>query len=372
MSTLAVKEIRASGLAQIMQCSGPLVLEDQLPNETNEAAEEGTAAGELFQAMLEQKSLAPIVPTHAKNGVRFDEDMYFYLRPHAEEILSQGHPVLCETRIDWRSRSGILMRGQYDAAYLDEANETLNVDDLKYGYGIVDVFENWQLLDYSIGEVIRLRSQGKSIRRLRLRIHQPRAYHAEGSIRAWSITTEQLMEYYERIEKRMEELVAGDKTLRTGSKCKYCKAAPVCPAFNAAVHSALDFTLGTWVQDNMSNEQLASQLVLAERATELLKIRIDSLNQLGVIRVRAGAVIPGRGIKETYGHRKWKKVVDPKAFKILTGVDITETTVMSPAKVEKLGVPEHFIDMLAERPFNGAKLVPMDTAAAAEKVFGKR
>lgn len=366
-------EIRASSLAQIMQCMGPVVLSNILPNETNPAAMEGTAAGELLRYMLEQKSLSPQVPLVAENGVRFDEDMYFYLRPHAEDILrkANGNEITCEVRVDFATPSGIPLRGQYDVSFYEPSTETLHMYDLKYGYGIVDAHENWQLIAYCIGRFLQVMKYGHYPKFYKFEIHQPRAFHPEGPIRSWTITHEELMQYYYRIEARFQQIANGDRELRTGSKCKYCRAAPVCPAFNKSVHDALETTMNDWVQDDMSNDALARQLQLAERAAELIKIRIDSLNQLGVIRVKAGQIIPGRGMKETYGHRKWKPMVTPESFKMLTGVDIRETVIMSPAKAEKAGVSEDFVDMLTERPLTNVKLVPMDLSAQAEKAFGK-
>ena len=368
-------EIRASQLAQIMQCMGPVVLSNLLPNETNSSAMEGTAAGQLLQYMLEQRTLTPQCPLVADNGVRFDEDMWFYVTPIAKDLLerSNGNQISCEVRIDFMTRAGILLRGQYDACWYDQQHRTLYVPDLKYGYGIVEVEENWQLITYAIGKMVALVNAGLPCPEVYiLEIQQPRAYHPEGAARQWVISHAQMMEYYEKIEARFARIAAGDRELQTGPKCKYCRAAPVCPAFNKATHSALDYTLNDWVQDNMTNEALTKQLEIAERAAELIKIRIDSLTQLGIMRIKEGQIIPNRGLKQNYGHRKWKHMVTPESFKALTGVDIRETTIMSPAKVEKLGVSEDFVDALTERPMTSVKLVPMNLTAEAEKVFGKR
>lgn len=367
-------EIRASTMPQIMQCMGPVVLRNLLPNESNDAAMEGTAAGELLQHMLQQRTLSPQVPLVAGNGVRFSEEMYFFVRPHAEDMLqrSQGKQILCETRIDFMTQAGIHVRGQYDASFYFPETRTLHMEDLKFGFGIVEVEENWQLITYCIGEMARLVREGYACpEKYVLRIHQPRAYHPEGANRVWEITHSQLMRYYQQIEQRFARIMAGDHELQTGPKCRYCRAAPVCPAFNKATHSALDHIMTDWVQDSMSNEVLAKQLEIAERAAELIKIRIDSLNQLGVIRVKQGEIIPGRALEQKYGHRKWKQMVTPESFKALTGVDIRDTVIMSPAKVEKLGVSEDFIDMLTERPMTSVKLTAVDLTNKAEKVFGK-
>jgi hypothetical protein len=104
-------EVRCSGLARPMACAGSLFFENLPEQETNAAAEEGTAAGEYLRLILENKP----IPTHASNGVQFDSDMEFYVRPIAEEIKSRAATlILCEQRIDFVTRSGIEIQGSYE------------------------------------------------------------------------------------------------------------------------------------------------------------------------------------------------------------------------------------------------------------------
>src|SRR5690606_11190876 len=114
--------------------------------------QEGTACGELLERLLTRPN--DPIPAQARNGWYFDSDMRFHIDPIIEEINSNRQSeVLCEQRIDWRTRSGILIRGSYDISFV--RNDALYIDDLKYGWGIVEVKPNWQLLAYAIGEVMR-------------------------------------------------------------------------------------------------------------------------------------------------------------------------------------------------------------------------
>src|SRR5207253_5531368 len=141
-----------------------------------------------------------------------------------------------EVRIDWMTKSGIWIRGQYDAAYVDKQGR-LCIDDLKYGWGIVEVEENWQIIGYAIGEVIR---RGQAFEWIVFRIAQPRPHHEDGPIREWVISYSQLLELKERIEVRMQQLADGLKTFQTSDKCKYCKGvAEACPAFSRLFYRAL-------------------------------------------------------------------------------------------------------------------------------------
>jgi len=359
-------EIRCSKLARVMECAGSLFF-DLPPEEDKPAAMEGTAAGELLRAMLETGDLDhPMV--QASNGVAIDSDMRFYLKPIAEEILNRADgPILCEQKIDWMSRSGIVVHGSYDASYVLN-DEVLCIDDLKYGWGIVEVYRNWQLLGYAIGEVIRRQQYFKEVR---VRIMQPRPHHEDGDVREWVIPYNELLVYKEEIEKRMDQLAAGDKTLQTGKQCKYCPAAgEACPAFNKAFWRGIEIA-HEFLQDKISDQELSFQLDLVNRIADVVKIKQDSIKQLAVDRIKAGKIIPNYITETNLGDRKWKAGISPEIVKAMTGKDIIKKVMLSPAKAEKAGVPKEFVNALVERHFLGQKLVRKDASQLGDKIFGK-
>jgi hypothetical protein len=355
-------EIRCSQLARPMSCAGFVSFRNLPKQETNPAAEEGTAAGELLQRRL----LGSDVPKQAQNGVYFDADMWFYTKPIVEEINSNRQSdVLCEQRIDWQTRSGAWVRGSYDISFV--RNGHLYIDDLKYGWGIVEVKNNWQLLGYAIGEVIR---RGTAFEKIILRIHQPRPHHEDGTTREWALTYDELLSYKEKIDARMDQLVAGENNLSTGSQCKYCPAAAeACPAFNRLFYRALEITT-EFTQDQISETELARQLDHVARAVEVIKIKMDSLNELAVSRVKAGKIIPGWITEQRWGDRNWKPGLSPETIEVLTGTKIVEQTMLSPAKAEKAGLPKAFVNALVDRKFLGQKLVKKDATDLGNKIFG--
>lgn len=358
-------EIRCSKLARVMGCLGSLFF-NLPPEEDKPAAMEGTAAGELLRAMLETGNLDHPM-SQASNKVTIDSDMRFYVRPIAEEILSRADSeIRCEQRIDWMTRAKIVVRGSYDVSYV--MGERLVIDDLKYGWKIVEVFENWQLLGYAIGEVMRRQQWFKEIV---VRIHQPRPHHEDGPVREWIIPYEELLKYKEMIERRMDQLVEGDKTLQTGAHCKYCPAAgEACPAFNKSFFAGIEYA-HEFLQDEISDSELSRQLDLINRVDEIVKIKKDSIKQLAVDRIRAGKVIPNYTTEQSLSDRKWKAKVNPEIIKALTGKDIIETVMLSPAKAEKAGIPKDLIDKLVDRHSLGQKLVRKDGGQVGEKIFGK-
>jgi hypothetical protein len=351
-----------------MNCKGFAQMTELPPNETNAAAEEGTAAGELLQAMIEQRTLKPNVTGVAKNGVRFDSDMYFHLTPIAQGILSNNVTVNCEMRVDWMAHPTINIRGQFDIAYVK--GDTLYIEDLKYGWKIVDVYENWQLIGYAIGTLMQLPERPKQIQ---FTIHQPRPHHEDGNSRSWLISIDELTDYYMRISETMMAIAQGSRELVTGKHCKYCPAAANrCPAISRSLYSGISEVMYGFKQDDLTESEIADQLRLLEEVANVVKIKQDSLSDLACMHLKAGKLIPGYGLEERFGDRSWKSDVTPEAIEVLTGLRIVEQTIMSPAKAEKLGVDKKLVKDLVERKFLGLKAKKVNFEKDAEKIFGKK
>lgn len=355
--------IRCSALARPMVCAGYMFLTNEELDSNNDAAKEGTAAGEFLQLTLEKKP----IPQVASNGVYFNDEMAFHTLPIAQDINTRARTqVLCETRIDWQTQSGIWIKGTYDYSFIDDRGY-LCIEDLKYGWGIVEVEKNWQLLGYAIGEVIR---RGQAFTHISLKIHQPRPHHEDGNSREWLITYQELLEYKEQIEKRMWELTNGRKDFQTSDKCKYCKgAAEACPAFSRLFYRALEVST-EFVQDSLNEQEISAQLDQAYRATEVLKIKLDSLVQLGSDRIKKGKLIPNYIQDNVYSNREWKTGVSPQAILALTGKDVMKKAVMSPAEAEKLGISKDLIKQLAGTRMTGVKLKKKDAAKVGNQIFG--
>lgn len=368
-----ITEIRCSSLHRPMQCLGYLSIGDRIIEEAGQPAKDGTACGELLSEMIRQRTDTPKVGTSASNGTFFDKDMWFYARDTYNTILqrAQGNHIETEERIDWMTPAGITIRGQFDISFA--VGNTLYIEDLKYGYGIVEPKENWQLIGYAIGQAQRL---GKLYNYqpdyISLTIHQPRPYHEDGRVRTHVITWQELLKYYQDICQRMYDYTTGVKTLATGSACKYCDAGSACPALNRAANNSLDVVLNEWSEKPLSNSEVAEQYELLSRAYELIELRKKSIEQLAISRIQNNQIVPGYSFEMTYGDRKWKSNVTPNSIKALTGVDIIkEPEIMSPAQAEKAGVSKKITAALTEKPTKGPKLVKKDTEKEANQILPK-
>ena len=220
-----ITEVRCSSLHRPMQCLGYLSLENLVKEEAGQPAKDGTAVGELLSEMIRQRTDSPKIGTTASNGTFLDQDMWFHARDVYNTILqrAQGSAIETEERIDWVTPAGVTIRGQFDISFA--VGDTLYIEDLKYGYGIVEPEMNWQLIGYAIGQCVRVdKLYGYRPRNISLTIHQPRPFHEKGRVRTWVITIQELMERYNEICDRMKQYVDGSKELATGPACKYCTA----------------------------------------------------------------------------------------------------------------------------------------------------
>lgn len=357
-----LKKITCSGLARPMTCAGFVFLD--LPKDTRDYGKEGTAAGEYLEKMLMNMPIGEI----ASNGYCYDDDIKFYMKSIYDNIMSRSpEKLICEEKINWQTRSGVWITGRPDVAFEEMSGDRLCVEDAKYGWNLIEVEKNWQLIAYAIGECIR---RGKAYKEISLKIHQPRPHHEDGPSREWIISYPELLAYKEQIEVRMQELTDGKRDFQTSANCKYCMGTgEACPAFNRLFYRSLEIAT-EFCQDSIDNDELAIQLNQVKRAEEVLKIKKDSLTELGSIRIKEGQIIPGYIQEKSYGNRTWKKGFSPESIKIMTGIDVIEKKFMSPAKAEKLGVPKEMTSQLVEKYFKGNILVKKDATKVGNKIFG--
>lgn len=355
-----------SGLNRVMHCQGSHCFDLPRP-EAGEAAKEGTAAAELLDLMLKG---APIPTEDTRYGIFFDNEMRAFCQRVADRIKSDanGAEVRSEVTVNWMTNSGMELKGRYDASFV--MGDSLYVDDFKYGHSIVEPENNWQLIAYAIGEVIRTQ---RVYDQIVLRIHQPRPHHERGWTREWVIPYSELLEYKAEIEEVSRILM--DPSLKpevsTSAACKYCPAAAeACTAFNKAFYRGVE-VVEEFFQDSITNEELAFQISLIDRIEDILKTKRDSIRELAVSRINRGDIVPGYSTVESHGHRKWNAGLDPEFIKMMTGKDIVSKSMLSPAKAEALGIDKKFVESFTSRPFLGMKLKKENASAMADKIFGK-
>ncbi len=249
-------------------------------------------------------------------------------------------------------------------------NRELWIWDFKYGYGIVEVFENWQLINYAAAIFDEHGIDGFDDQNLTVhfRIIQPRAFHQAGPIREWTISGSDLRAYFNVLKTNAEKAVSDDATTHSGPHCRYCSARHAC-------RTALDSGMQLYelahksTPQELTPEALGVQFGIVKRAREQLEYLETGLEQEMVGRIRAGVRVPGFHMETGRGRERWARPVsEVRALGDLMGVSLGKDEVVTPFQARKLDIDNSIIDDYVETPTKGVKLV-RDDMSSARMVF---
>lgn len=358
----------ATELSRLMLCMGSRNMPSPLPQGGNrDQREEGNAAHWLAEQPDPAACVGKPCP---KNGHIITEDMLEHVMTYLDALEPGG---AMEVETSWAGAS-YEVRGRADhVGYAADGHHAggmslsmLTVDDFKYGWGIVEPARNWTLLSHAIGWCIRNNTRPDVIR---LRIHQPRPYHADGPTREWTCSYDELMGFYSQIDAHLSNPV---DTLNSGlQQCAKCHARYDCPAFDRAIYNAIDVSLEPF-DDTKPNNVMAQEYALFERAEKMLKIAREAREELMTHRIKEGQTFAGFALEKRLGQRKFKPGLTGKALSAALGVDLVKDGLVTPAEAERRGVSEEVIAALVDRPTLPSKLKAIDVDAKARAAFGDK
>lgn len=353
-----------------MSCVGSVALVAQAPKpEQHDASEEGTAAHWLAERMFNGTAGSFKPGTVAPNGYICDSAMFEHIRKYHDTFNTPDLLRAIEVPTHWRphtiSSPAFEIRGKADLVIWHAEQRTIAITDLKYGFRYVDAEWNWQLLAYAIGAAI-----GAGLRpdKFVLAIYQPRG--PGETLRYWEATPQQVLEAYDRICDRLTCAIGGATDLQTGPHCRYCPAAAGCPATERAAYGAVDVAMhsGTF---QVREDNMASELELLERASEMLKQRKTWIEGAALAAMKDGRKIPGLSSKPQLGHTTWLPGAETKLRAMQSDNQrFFDEVPVTPAEAKRRGLTDDDIKDITHRPMRGHKLVS-DKAGAGEaaKVF---
>jgi hypothetical protein len=237
-----------------VHCPGSVVMSEQFPNPSGTAAAEGEACHWIGSEVLSGRIA---LNTSAPNGVVLTDEMKdsakVYVAAVHAKLNGRAAPATCgiEQRVAI-PRVHIECFGTVDCTLTDEQGE-LHIFDLKYGFGIVEPWDNWQMICYAAG-LLR-----PTHRFVNIHIVQPRPFHASGPVRTWRVGVGILEEYIQRLHRAATIALQVDPPTTSGSHCKYCSARHACPAAQKAALHAIDYT-DRAVAQQLPPEALAVEL----------------------------------------------------------------------------------------------------------------
>lgn len=313
-----------SNASRWLNCPGSVALLETVPAKgSSRYAEEGTLAHAFAAYMLEngERSIMSYVGTtlDAQVGaVPLSEEMAaaiqvyldavwaeFDKTPEAELYVEQRFDL----EIDGTEKGDV--GGTNDAMVYHPSTKRLVVFDYKHGVGVsVTAEDNDQLKFYAAGAAF---SNPWPIADLILVIVQPRARDVEemGAVREWPMDQTELLEFKAQCAAAIWTAKGGRGVpleYQIGSWCRWCVAAPFCPAKQAEATQAfgnVDLTIPGTPEfphpDTLIDERLA-QIVAT---LSYLTAYANQCQEYLEARLMAGAHVPGWKVVEKIGRTKW-------------------------------------------------------------------
>lgn len=360
---------RPSGsmMNRLVPCPGSLKLCSEFPEEPgdNQDADKGsTAHWVAADCMTSHRRPEFWLDKTPVNNQVVDVEMVEHVSNYKSMLLSlfeSGIQSNCvEKRLEIEG-----FGGTPDYLFHDHTVRKVTVVDLKYGFGIVDVFENWQLISYLW--LWWMNNRDLPVIDVEFVIYQPRPYHPDGAVRKWSVTLDNLvMNYFPRIVETLTNVRMSDALTTVGFHCRYCSAMLHCRVNLETCLNIIDVT-GVNSAGILDNQTLGRQLAMFEYAQEILKQRVNVLKTVAESRLSSGENIPDYAMVPSGAHRSWK--MSDKMAKIL-GVPHEKPKLMTPRQAELTGFPKSLVESNTVTK-SKMKLTKVDVAQRALQLFGK-
>lgn len=360
--------ITATNLPRFMICNGSRLM-GACPTPINTdmtVRDEGVAAHWVAEQVHSGKFTAvELIDRKAPNGVYVTVEMVDYLEEYLHAITTPYCETYCEIDTSFGDNNSWRINGRADNIIYNSVDNTLYVNDFKYGWGIVEPANNWTLMAHAVGFV--LNNPNTYVERICFTVFQPRPYHSGGSVRTWTITNDELKKKYIEI---VEAITQPTDDVVTSKHCYKCPSFAICPAARNAQMNAIEAS-ETAFNENIDNKNLSVQMDHLKRAIEILKQAQDAYKDLAVNRLQQGEIIENYSLEHQLAKTSWCENMTPEIVKTLTGVDVTEVKRISPSKAIKAGISKEVMSTMTERLNTGVKLVKCDIHTKSKKLFNQ-
>lgn len=341
------------------------------------ASLEGTAAHWAVQECLYGRP--PVVGSQAPNGVAIDAEMLEAAEMVCDDIIATLGPnwpqmLVVEQRVTIpRVHPQNWGTPDYRAwARTSQNQNILFVWDFKYGHGVVDAFENWQLIDYVAGCLSEAQITGATDQQtvVDMRVIQPRAHHRDGPVRHWRVMASDLRGHINRLAMAAEDATGVAPTARPDPvACEHCTGRHACEALQRAAYFAADKGKH-YAPLDLSPHALGLELRTLTRAMGILEARISGLQAEATAQLKSGKNVPFWMMESPVGRLAWTKpAAEVIVYGQMFGVDLAKdvepiTPTQAKAKFKAAKLPESMVEPYAARPNGALKLVADDGSKA--------
>jgi hypothetical protein len=300
--------IGPSSFARVKACPASLNFAAQFPNETNDAAEEGTACHEVVERMLDGELIEP--GWVSSNGITITVEHLAHCDECFDFIAGEGFDrIMTEIRVPvgraLRLNDPNIAWGTSDVIGI--AGSAVRVVDFKFGFVPVEAVTiapdgsrrlNAQGMCYLIGalEALADRFPGQDFDEFEIVIVQPRA----GGVKRATVSWAEIHAFKEEArEAIMLALSGGAPLFNPGEdQCRFCPASGSCKAQVLDEFDDLDHV----DPDALSDEDLAGWLDKADHIVATVK----AMQSAALQRLAAGRKVPGWVREQGNGRARWR------------------------------------------------------------------
>ena len=247
----------------------------------------------------------------------------------------------------------------------------LHIWDYKFGHDQVEVFENWQLIDYTIGCLEGV-TQGFVPTKITLTVIQPRAFHSDGPVRSWSLFATEIEPYKHRLAMAADEATsdsASPQAKPTPEGCEHCTARHACVALQRAAYRGVAIA-ETAQASELSPQALGLEMRILYEASKLIEARRSGLETQALTLMRQAVTVPHWVLRPGTARTVWNKTdSEVIALGAMMGIDLTKPEeAITPAQAIKKGLDATLTAAYSFKP-QGALKLTIDDGSDARRTF---
>lgn len=368
------------------RCPGSAKMEAMYPDTSDkQAAAEGTAVHWVMEQLFVGNTDASLKGSTAPNGVQITAEMVDAADMLTRDVvacLGASWPKLIEVERTIRIPR---VHPEHNWGTPDVkawyTPHRLHIWDLKYGHGIVEVFENDQLIDYAAGclseqnerrQAAGLPAVSEDDIEIVMTIVQPRAYHPDGPIRRWSVKATALRDHIFRLSMAADEATGPNPECKPDSvACENCSARHACDALQRAVYRGMDMARRA-IPVDLSPAALGLEARILDEAIKLMNARKSGLDQQIESLLRSGQPVPHWTMAPGQAREKWQDGKDAEIIVLgqMYGIDVAKPReAITPSQAKAKGLPADVVSAYSMRP-SGVMKLTIDDGSLARRVFG--
>jgi len=322
--------VGGSTAKRVINCPGSVALVAQMPPKPSSVyADTGTLLHNIIADVLDSKAKPEDFLGMVHENVTFDQDLLEHKLLPALAALNEIDPEReMEYAVETIVGFGDLLPGVFGSAdIVGRINNTAYIVDWKFGDGVaVDVEENPQLMFYAAAAMRTPAAQWafEGATKVELVIVQP------PYTKRWETTPRRIQLFEKELFAAVKAAQRPDAPLAQGDWCRWCAAKAICPLMTGAADRALVSAL-----KDLSIEHVSDYLKMADQ----LEGWIKEVRALAMQTLEAGLPVPGYKLVPKRGMRQWvdeNKALDAMRDMGLDAKELTELTILSPAKAEKV------------------------------------